>query len=118
MLKTIIRIAREKGNLNVVNDQFGSPTYAADLAKVILDILAQKPEISRTEIYLYSNEGETTWYEFAKAIVELKNISCSINPVGTKDYPVLARRPANSRFSKEKNRKEIFNRYNPSGRTA
>jgi dTDP-4-dehydrorhamnose reductase len=101
-VKTILKYGRERGNLNVVNDQTGTPTYARDLAGTILGLLPQLQLIRGTEIYNYSNEGFTTWYEFAKTILEMRGIQCTVNPVLTKDYPTRAARPAYSVLSKEK----------------
>lgn len=106
-VKTILKSAREKGRLNVVNDQYGSPTYAADLARTILQIIPQASAERKPEIFNYSNEGIITWFEFAKAIVEIKHIECIINPVNTNEYPTIAIRPGYSAFSKEK----IINHY-------
>ena len=115
-VKSIIKYANERGKLNVVYDQVGSPTYARDLAKAILDIIEYRVSgigyrvsgrdvecnVSTVEIYNYSNEGVCSWYDFAKAITELKDISCIINPIETKDYPTPAKRPHYSVLSKDK----------------
>ena len=94
-VKTIIKHAQERTELKVVNDQIGSPTYAEDLADVILQIT---PRIKKgtKEIFNYSNEGITSWYDFAVKIVELKKLNCKILPIETKDYPAAAQRPAYS----------------------
>lgn len=91
-VKTIIRAAREKGSLMVVNDQRGNPTNANDLAHHILK-LALTDEYG---IYHCTGNGECTWYDFAKRIVELSNIPCEVNPCTTEEYPRPARRPAYS----------------------
>ena len=101
-IKTIIRLAKERDSLNIVNDQFGTPTYASDLANCILKTLPTMKQIIGVEIFNYSNEGETSWYGFAKAIVEIIGISCDINPIPTKDYPLPAQRPAYSVLRKDK----------------
>ncbi|MBI5372198.1 MAG: dTDP-4-dehydrorhamnose reductase [Sphingobacteriales bacterium] len=93
-VKTILRLLGEKEVLNVVNDQLGSPTYAADLARVILDIIASGKWIPG--IYHYSNEGVISWYEFATAIKELSRSTCRIHPVSSAQYPTAAKRPAYS----------------------
>lgn len=101
-VKTIIKKAKEIGTLNVVYDQVGSPTYANDLAKAILLILPKVIKINSHEIFHYANEGAISWYDFAKAIVEMSMIYCRIIPVETKDYPTLAPRPVYSVFNKNK----------------
>lgn len=106
-VKTILKYARERGVLNVVNDQYGSPTYARDLAAVILDLLPGWQQTAGTEIFNYSNGGTTTWYEFAKEILALKGVPCTVNPVTTDLYPTRAARPAYSVLSTEK----IRNRF-------
>lgn len=92
-VKTMIKYGRERDALNVVFDQAGTPTYARDLAKAILDILPQAAATGNTGIFHYSNEGVTSWYDFAKAIHELAGINCRVNPIATKDYPSPAERP-------------------------
>ncbi len=106
-MKTIIRLAKERDSLNIVNDQYGTPTYAGDLADCILTILPKMTQIKGVEIFNYSNEGETSWYGFAKAIVEIQEISCRINPIPTNDYPLPATRPAYSVLNKEKIKSEF-----------
>ena len=101
-VKTIMKYGKERGQLNVVFDQIGTPTYARDLAKTILDILKIQPFSEGVEIYNYSNEGVTSWYDFAKAIIEFSGIDCIINPIETKDYPLPAVRPCYSVFNKSK----------------
>lgn len=101
-VKTILKYARERGELNVVNDQRGTPTYARDLAKAILDILPLRTKIEGLGIFNYSNEGETTWYAFAVALLRMKGVSCKVNPVSTDAYPAKAKRPLYSVLSKEK----------------
>lgn len=102
-VKTIMRHAIEKGALRVVYDQIGTPTYAYDLAKTILDILLL-PDIgnSRRGIYHYSNEGIASWYDFAKAIVGIAGINAKIEPIETIDYPTAAKRPHYSVLNKAK----------------
>lgn len=91
-VKTMMKLMSEKEELNVVNDQQGSPTYAADLAEVILQIVASDKWLSG--IYHYSNSGVVSWYEFALAIKEAIKSSCKINPIPTAQYPTPAKRPA------------------------
>ena len=101
-VKTIISKGSERGHLNVVYDQVGTPTYARDLADAILTILPAIKNQNGVEIYHYSNEGVTSWYDFAKAIVELSGIRCDISPILTEQYPLPASRPAYSLMDKSK----------------
>jgi dTDP-4-dehydrorhamnose reductase len=101
-VKTILKYGKERGVLNVVSDQIGTPTYARDLARTILTIIPKAEKIKGVEIYHYSNEGVASWYDFAKAIVEISGINCIINPIGTKDYPLPAKRPFYSVLDKSK----------------
>lgn len=94
-VKTMLRLMDEKTEIGVVNDQFGSPTYAADLAETILQILTSHVS-PLTGIYHYSNAGIITWYEFAEAIKELAEKKCRVYPIPSSQYPTAARRPAYS----------------------
>jgi len=97
-VKTMMRLMNEKDEIKVINDQVGSPTYAADLAEVILQIIPDwKPGI-----YNFSNEGIITWHEFAVAIKEIINCPCDIKPIITAEYPTPARRPGYSVLDKTK----------------
>ena len=99
-VKTMLKLLLEKEEISVVNDQFGSPTYAANLAEIIMQIItAQHWDAG---IYNYSNEGIISWYDFAVAIKELVGSSCKINPVSTSEYPTTAKRPAYSVLDKTK----------------
>ena len=93
-VKTMLRLFKEKEELKIVSDQVGSPTYAADLAKVIM-LFIQKHEAGQnfSGIYNYSNSGITNWYEFALAIKELSNSHCNILPISTSAYITPAKRP-------------------------
>ena len=99
-MKTMLRLAAEKPSLGVVNDQTGTPTYAPDLAKAILAII--ESGIKAYGIYHYSNEGQATWYEFAKTIFEVNDIAIELNPIPTSAYPTPAQRPAYSVLDKTK----------------
>ncbi|MBX9784729.1 MAG: dTDP-4-dehydrorhamnose reductase [Chitinophagaceae bacterium] len=99
-VKTMIRLMGERNEINVVSDQIGSPTYAADLAKTILEIIASGKW--QSGIYHYSNEGKISWYDFAVAIKELIHSNCKINPVSTSQYPTPAKRPHYSLLNKDK----------------
>ncbi len=92
-VKTILRRAREKGYLEVVFDQVGCPTYAADLAEAILQIFPAAPGDARGAIYHYSNEGVCSWYDFALAITSMAGISCDIEPVLSSAFKTAASRP-------------------------
>jgi len=95
-VSTMLRLGRERDELSVVSDQIGSPTNAADLADVILEIINNKEfreEDQTTQIYNYSNKGETSWYEFALEIFKITKIDCKVNPIKTLQYPTTAKRP-------------------------
>ena len=96
----MLRLMNEKEEINVVNDQLGSPTYAADLAEAILQIISSGQW--QPGIYHFSNEGKISWYDFAKLIKELSGSSCKINPIPTSEYPTPAKRPAYSVLDKTK----------------
>lgn len=100
-VKTMLRLGKERAQLGIIFDQIGSPTYAKDLAKAILDIIQQKPS-NFNGVYHYSNEGVCSWFDFAKAIFELEGIDCKTNPIETKDYPTPAKRPHFSLLNKHK----------------
>lgn len=97
-INTMLRLSKEHKELNIINDQIGSPTYTKDLAPLLVDML----EIDRYGLYHATNEGFCSWYEFAKEIFKIKNIDIKVNPISTKDYPTKARRPLNSKMSKQK----------------
>lgn len=99
-VKTMLRLMSERSELNVVDDQKGTPTYAADLAGAIMQIIDSGKWVSG--IYHYANEGEISWYDFTLAIKELSKSSCVVNPIPTSAYPTPATRPAYSVFNKEK----------------
>ena len=104
-VKTMLKLGQERDEISVVNDQIGSPTYATDLARVILAIVSNKDyqvKEQLTEIYHYSNKGEISWYEFASGIFKIADIDCKVNPIATKQYPTPARRPKNTLMSKSK----------------
>jgi dTDP-4-dehydrorhamnose reductase len=101
-VKTMIRLMKERESINVVNDQVGSPTYAADLAQAILDIIESPAAAKAKGIFHYSNEGQISWYQFALAIKELTGSNCKVNPVSSSQYPTPARRPQFSLLDKTK----------------
>lgn len=103
-VKTMIRLGKERDNLNVVADQTGTPTNAADLAKAIVKILDYSESASfESGIYHYSNEGVTTWFDFTVQIHKDAGItSCKVNPITTEQYPTRASRPQYSVLDKTK----------------
>lgn len=94
-LKTMIRLMGEKENINVVHDQFGSPTYTLDLAKAVMAILSGESK-GKGGLYHYCNAGIISWFEFATAIQELAGSTCKVNAIPAKDFPVAAKRPGYS----------------------
>jgi dTDP-4-dehydrorhamnose reductase len=103
-VKTILRLGKERDEINVVSDQIGSPTYATDLAIAILKIIKfiKQKKKYKTQIYHYTNEGQTSWYEFAKEIFKIAKLECRVKPISSKFYPSLAKRPNISLMSKNK----------------
>jgi len=104
-VKTMLRLGKERDELNVVSDQIGSPTYATDLAGAILEIIKNKEfreEDQATQIYHYSNEGEISWHDFAKEIFKIAKTNCKVNPITTQQYPTPAKRPKNTLMNKNK----------------
>ena len=93
-VKTILRLAAERDELRVVNDQIGSPTYAKDLARVIVQICER--EGFESGVYHYSNRGEISWCDFARAIIEVGGAECRVVPCTTAEYGAKAPRPAYS----------------------
>lgn len=103
-VKTITKLATERGAINIIFNQIGTPTYARDLASAVLYILPILNE-KNSGIYNYSNEGVTSWYDFARNICKLQNIPCRLAPIEDKDYPTAAKRPNYSVLNKEKIKK-------------
>ncbi len=93
-VKTMLRLMKERESINVVSDQQGCPTYAADLAAAIMEIISG--ENVTAGIYNFSNHGLINWYQFAVAIKELTGSNCIVNPIPTSQYPTPAKRPAYS----------------------
>lgn len=102
-VKTMSRLMQERDSLNVVNDQIGSPTYAADLAQAIMTIITHNNW--QPGIYHFSNEGEISWYEFALAIQEIGGFDCAIGGIPSSAYPTPAKRPQYSLLDKTKIKK-------------
>ena len=105
-VKTMLRLGKEKEQLGVIFDQVGTPTYAGDLAKAILDIISNIKN-GKVEIYNYSNEGVLSWYDFAKEIMHMTKSTCQVNPIETIEYPTPAKRPHYSLLNKSKIKKEF-----------
>lgn len=102
-VKTMQRLMQERDSISVVNDQIGSPTYAADLAQAMIKIVLSEKWISG--IYNYSNEGEISWYEFALAIKDIGGYNCEVYGIPSSAYPTPAKRPSFSLLDKNKIKK-------------
>ena len=98
-VRTMIKLGKEKNEVNVVNDQHGSPTYTVDLASIINQVIEKKLPYG---IYHSTNLGFTTWYDFTKKTYEIANINCKVNPVTSDEFIRPAKRPKNSKMSKSK----------------
>jgi len=110
-VKSMLKLSKEQDELSVVNDQIGSPTYAADLADAILEIIKHKKfrDVGQTtQTYHYSGEGEISWYEFAKEVFKIEKIECEVNSITSQQYPSPAKRPRNIIMKKDKI-VEVFN---------
>jgi dTDP-4-dehydrorhamnose reductase len=102
-LKTMLRLGAEKESINVVNDQFGSPSYASDLANAILMIIDKNITFGKhSNLLHFSNSGLTNWYEFATAIMKFSHLNCKIKPIPTSSYPTAAKRPVYSELNCQK----------------
>jgi len=97
-VKTMLRLAENNDEINVVNDQYGSPTFTKDLAMAIAELIKSE----KYGLYHVTNSGECSWFEFAKLIFEIANINIILNPVSTSQYPTPAKRPKYSVLSNEK----------------
>jgi dTDP-4-dehydrorhamnose reductase len=114
-VKTMMRLMREKSSIQVVSDQKGSPTYAGDLADAILKML--DPDQFVPGIYHYSNEGETSWYDFALEIKNLTGSNCEVKPIPSSAFPTAAKRPEYSMMDKSKI-KSVYNLMIPNWKTS
>ncbi|WP_417619352.1 dTDP-4-dehydrorhamnose reductase [Oceanihabitans sediminis] len=90
-VSTMLRLAEKNEEISVVNDQFGCPTNAFDLANVILEIISKKN--SNFGLYHFSNTGKTSWYDFAKSIFQFNDIKIRVRAIPSDQYPTLAKRP-------------------------
>lgn len=105
-VKTMLRLGETKSDINVVNDQIGTPTYAADLAKAIVTILPQMNK-QNSGAYHFTDEGVCSWYDFATEIMNMAGLKCNVHPIPTSAYPTRATRPAYSVLDKSKI-KDVF----------
>lgn len=105
-IKTMLNLGKTRDHLTVVNDQFGSPTYTYDLARLLVDMI----QTDKYGIYHATNEGICTWYEFACEIFRQAGIDVQVTPVTADQYPAKAKRPSNSRMSKDKLEENGFER--------
>ena len=99
-VKTMLRVGKERGAVNVVYDQTGTPTYATSLARAILKIVQNG--IKGFDLYHYTDEGVTSWYDFAQSIFALYGLDVTVNAIRTREYPAPATRPVYSVLSKTK----------------
>ena len=106
-VKTMLRLGKERGELNVISDQVGTPTYAGDLAEIILKSLPQIEKKAGVETYHFSNEGVASWYDFSKEIFSLAGLLVKVNPIETTAYPTPAKRPHYSVLNKGKIKKDF-----------
>lgn len=105
-IKTMLRLGKERGEVSVVNDQIGSPTYTFDLAKLCLDMIIT----DKYGIYHATNEGICSWYDFANEIFSIAKMDVKVNPVDSSSFPTKAQRPKNSRLEKNELDKAGFKR--------
>lgn len=108
-VKTMLRLGAERQEVSVVGDQFGSPTYTPDLARLLCDMI----QTNRFGVYHATNEGFCSWAEFAAEIMRQSGRKCTVRSIPTSDYPTPAKRPANSRLSKASLDAAGFNRLPP-----
>lgn len=108
-MKTMLRLASERDSISVVNDQIGTPTNAVDLAECLVKIIChtelvevQQPTTDNFGVYNFSNEGQCSWYDFAKKIFEINNINIDLKPIPTSSFPTPAKRPKYSVLDKTK----------------
>jgi len=99
-VKTMMKLGTDRDSLNVIFDQVGTPTYAADLANTILKVLSHETFVPG--IYHFSDEGVCSWYDFTKSIHRIAGITCNVQPIETKDYPARTPRPHYSVLNKAK----------------
>ena len=105
-VKTMLRLGKERKEINVVADQYGSPTYTADLAPLLVEMI----QTDKYGIYHVTNEGVCTWAEFAEEIFKISKMDIKVNHITTVEYPTRAKRPINSRLNKEKLNRNNFSK--------
>ena len=105
-VKTMLKLSESRNEINVVSDQVGSPTYTKDLSRLLVDMV----ENDKIGIFHATNEEFCSWYEFAKYIFEVNGVEIKVNPILTKDYVTVAKRPLNSKMSKDKLEEEGLER--------
>ena len=103
-IKTMLKLGKERKEINVVADQYGSPTYTADLAPLLVDMV----KTNKYGIYHATNEGECTWAEFAEEIFRIAKLDVNVNHITTAEYLTRAKRPMNSRLSKNSLKINVF----------
>lgn len=108
-IDTMLRLSKENKELNIINDQVGSPTYTKDLSVLLVDMI----ETNKYGVYHATNEGFCSWYEFAKEIFKVKNIDIKVNEITTDKYKTKAKRPLNSKMSKNKLEQNGFKMLRP-----
>lgn len=106
-VKTMMRLGKERDQLNVVFDQVGTPTYAGDLAVAIVKLIQSEELVDVSGLYHFSNEGVCSWYDFAQEIMDQENIACNVQPILSSQYPTPVRRPSFSVLDKAKIKKDF-----------
>lgn len=106
-VKTMMRLGKERDQLNVVFDQVGTPTYAGDLAAAIVKLIQSEELVDVSGLYHFSNEGVCSWYDFAQEVVDQENIACNVQPILSSQYPTPVRRPSFSVLDKAKIKKDF-----------
>lgn len=106
-VKTMLRLGKERKEISVVADQYGSPTYTADLAPLLVEMI----KTDKYGVYHATNEGVCTWAEFAEEIFKIAGMDVKVNHITTAEYPTRAKRPINSRLSKKKLRQKSFKTF-------
>ena len=106
-VKTMLKLGCERSEVSVVCDQIGGPTYAGDLAKVIMALVTKDDQQNGVQFYHFANEGTISWYDFAKAIMEIAGNGCQVKSIFTGEYPAKAARPAYSVFNLRKVKEKI-----------
>ena len=106
-VKTMMRLGKERDQLNVVFDQVGTPTYAGDLAAAIVKLIQSEELVDVSGLYHFSNEGVCSWYDFAQEIMDQESIACNVQPILSSQYPTPVRRPSFSVLDKAKIKKDF-----------